>query len=1026
MQQNKSRYQFGPFSLDADERVLLREGRLVPLPAKAVSTLLVLVRMSGHVVEKDVLMNEVWPDEIVEENNLAQNVFILRRALGETDLSKYIETVPRRGYRFLGAVQEITAPVSVSPTKPKNQATDRQEQAIVEEAAPGRSNTESSAANRAYLKGRYYWSKFTQASLEQAIVCFKQAVDLDPSYARAYVGIADSYIRLGATHVSPTQVAAKAKEAVSTALRLDEDLAEAYASLGKFKMDYEWDWDGAGQQLRLALELNPRYATAHLWYGTYLESVGRLDEALVEKTRALEFDPVSLHVNISIASTLWLMRRADEAIVRIQETLEMDENFVPAHVLLGFVKELKRDFSGSMTTLEKARGLDDSLFVLAYLGRAYAIAGREAKARKIVAELEQESRKRYVSPYSIALIMEGLGEIDLALAWLEKASAARDVWLFWIRVDPRLDGLRSNSRFKVLEEQIFSPRTPQPAARSHTEKPEAQQAYLAGRRAWATHRRAGLEQAAVHFEKAFSLDPEYAVAYAAAIDSYLRLATNYFPPSNKRSESEPTREANEYLAGDAKTLQLGNDWNVKVLERESYRARELGLNCLTRHQWHAAYQLSRTLFRESVNQENVASASAASQALSKSPAIETEVEYLEPTEAEQLQVACAVARAQIETGNYEAARVVLKHWWTFGEWPKFEGLSPESSADLLTTAGTLTGFLASTTQVSKGEKHGEALLNGAIALLEQLGSETLVAEAQIELALCYYREGSFSMARQTLNRALAKISGNEMEIRSVGLVRLAFVEWQAGRLYDSLSHLTEAGEIVQSVGPITVGRYHLALANFFLVRGKVEARREDLREALTKYNEALLQETALGNHRYLAVVENDIGYVLLLLGELEEAESHLVRAREWFESLQDPRRRALVDESLAELHVAAGRFDAAERAVNDAVGTFEAGSQEAFFAQILTTQGVVLCKLGRYREAKRALDRACQVAERCGDSEGAGTAMLVQVEEMIDRLDADERQDIGARLEKLLAGSQRASTLERLKKCLKMLGIPRR
>ena len=203
------RFHFGPFCLDARERVLLRDGRLVPLAPKALSTLLVLVRNMGHLVEKDVLMAEVWPDEVVEEGNLAQQIFTLRKALGES--TQYIETVPRRGYRFLDAV-EVTR-------------------------LPSQRYTENAEVHKAYLRGRYCWSKQTRAGLERAIGYFQQAINLRADYALAYSGIVDCYLRLATNYLPPTEALPKA-ESSALPVEIDEGLPEVQAAIETI---CEWD-----------------------------------------------------------------------------------------------------------------------------------------------------------------------------------------------------------------------------------------------------------------------------------------------------------------------------------------------------------------------------------------------------------------------------------------------------------------------------------------------------------------------------------------------------------------------------------------------------------------------------------------------------------------------------------------------------------------------------------------------------------------------------------------------------------------
>ena len=195
-------FQFGPFCLDAGERVLLRDGRLVPLAPKALSTLLVLVRNMGHVVEKDVLMAEVWPDEFVEEGNLAQHIFMLRKALGENP--KYIETIPRRGYRFLDALSGI------------KHAAERY--------------AENSEAYRAYLQGRLKWREHTREGLEQAIGYFHKALTLGPNFALAYAGIVDCYLRLATNYLPPEEILSKTKSPTA-ATEFDETLPQVKRSI---------------------------------------------------------------------------------------------------------------------------------------------------------------------------------------------------------------------------------------------------------------------------------------------------------------------------------------------------------------------------------------------------------------------------------------------------------------------------------------------------------------------------------------------------------------------------------------------------------------------------------------------------------------------------------------------------------------------------------------------------------------------------------------------------------------------------
>ncbi len=396
----------------------------------------------------------------------------------------------------------------------------------------------------------------------------------------------------------------------------------------------------------------------------------------------------------------------------------------------------------------------------------------------------------------------------------------------------------------------------------------------------------------------------------------------------------------------------------------------------------------------------------------------------ELTPAEEVQVFCTVAREQIEVGNFEAACVVLQRWWTIGEWPKVQGLETHSSADLLFTAGALAGWVASSRQVPKGQKHAEALLNGSIALFEQLGLKTRAAEGRIELAYCYYREGLFDLARSTLQAALQELPKEESDLKSNALIKLAGVERHAGRLYDSLTQLNKAADIVDSVGPWATGRYHLELATVLKNLAIAEPRDDFFERALGHYQKALYEFEAIGNHRLNAIVENNHGYLLLSLKRLNEAEEHLVLARKLFDGLNDKVRRAQVDETLAQLHAAGCKFDLAEQAILRAVESLGKGGEEALLSEALTTHGMILCRTGRHRQAKRVLERSNRMAESCGDREGAGRALLILIEEMCEELDDGERLELGVRLEALLGDSQQVLILERLRRCQKRIAEP--
>jgi signal transduction histidine kinase/FixJ family two-component response regulator len=388
------------------------------------------------------------------------------------------------------------------------------------------------------------------------------------------------------------------------------------------------------------------------------------------------------------------------------------------------------------------------------------------------------------------------------------------------------------------------------------------------------------------------------------------------------------------------------------------------------------------------------------------------------TPSEQVVECCRIAREKLELGDYDAGCAALQPWWTIGEWPKQAGLTQPTAAELLLTAGTLSGWVASTRHIDGGQSCAERLLSGAVVMFDHLGDTAGSGEARAELGYCYYRQGLFDLARNTLRSSLRDLTDCETELKGIVLVRLATLERHASRLHDAVTLLNEADRLTKYLSPWTMGRFHLEFATTLKDLGIAENRNEYFDRALDQYRDAFSHFEGIGNRRYTAIVENNHGYLLSALRRFDEAQIHLERARKLFEELGDQVRRAQVDETLAQLYLASEQYGLAQRSVSRAVETMETTGEEALLAETLTTHGLVLCKLGRRHEAKPILHRARRVAERCGDYEGAGRALLILIEEMCDQLGEDERQEIGAQASQLLANSQHASTCERLRNCL--------
>ncbi len=305
-----------------------------------------------------------------------------------------------------------------------------------------------------YLKGRYYWNKRSQEGLTKAIDYFQLAIEKDPNYALAYAGLADCYSIIGSAIVGtvPSQdVAPKAKAAALKALQLDDTLAEAQTSLATVRFNYDWDWAGAASGFQRSIELNPSYATAYQRYSLYLMAMGRTNESLAQMTRARELDPLSISMNFSLGWRLYMARKYDQAIEQLQNTLEMDQTFALPRMVLGQAYEQKNAYPQALAELQGAVSAShDSPQMLGALGHAYGASGNRFEAEKILAKLMEESKKRYVSPFYVAIVYVGLAENDKAVDWLEKAYRDRSNAIVFSKVDPQLDPLRSTPRFQSL------------------------------------------------------------------------------------------------------------------------------------------------------------------------------------------------------------------------------------------------------------------------------------------------------------------------------------------------------------------------------------------------------------------------------------------------------------------------------------------------------------------------------------------------------------------------------------------------
>ncbi|MFN2455819.1 MAG: tetratricopeptide repeat protein [Pyrinomonadaceae bacterium] len=315
--------------------------------------------------------------------------------------------------------------------------------------------TDNTDAYQCYLKGRYSWNKRTEAGFERAIHHFNGAIKEDFNYALAYTGLADSYVLLSVYGVlAPDAAFTKARAAAIKALELDDSIAEAHTSLAHIKESYEWNFSGAERKFQRAIDLNPNYAVAHHWYAHHLMAMGRFEESLKEIKKARELDPLSLSINVSVGLAFYWARKYEQALEHFFKTVEIDSSFPLVHVLLGQTYEQIGMYKEAAAELDKAKALDDTPQVSAIRARIYALSGQQDEAERLLEELNQTANLKYVSAYFRALIYEGLGNRDEAFRWLNHAYDERSGWMVWLKVEPKLDSLRSDPRFEELLRRV--------------------------------------------------------------------------------------------------------------------------------------------------------------------------------------------------------------------------------------------------------------------------------------------------------------------------------------------------------------------------------------------------------------------------------------------------------------------------------------------------------------------------------------------------------------------------------------------
>jgi TolB-like protein/DNA-binding winged helix-turn-helix (wHTH) protein len=633
-------YEFDDFRLDPQSRVLRRDGTAVPMTPKAFDVLFLLIQNAGRIVTKDELMKAVWPDCFVEESNLTQTIFMVRKALDETADRRYILTVQGQGYRFLVPVTEadrnrpeIEAPEAVpdaisvpetrldshersarhwrapviasvagalvlilayaiwpwrsghgldaqagrimlavlpfenftgdagqeyfsdglteemisqignldpshlgviartsvmhykhSPESIPEVGKDLGVQYVIEgsvrrdservritvplihvkdqsrlwarqydrdlghllelqseiarevgneiefslsgrrpietarEAAahvPGaKSGTNSYEAFDLYLKGRYFWNKRTPEGFRQAADYFQQSIDRDPKYGRAYAGLADTFALMSTWYMGPqNELMPKARSAALRALELDESLAEAHASLALIKENYDYDWPGAEKEFRLAIQLDPQYATAHQWYAEFPSWQGRFEEAIAESERARQLDPLSLIIASDYAAILYNSRQYDSALKQCRSVLDLDPNYdraegmmIPSYLQLGRYSEALEAINR-----EADRG---GPWLLAWRAAVYSRSGQAEEAREVLTKLEQSAGSRTNGTATLLIAYSGTGQKERVIELLQRAYSEHSNAVVQIKVDPMYDPIRGDPRFEDLLRRV--------------------------------------------------------------------------------------------------------------------------------------------------------------------------------------------------------------------------------------------------------------------------------------------------------------------------------------------------------------------------------------------------------------------------------------------------------------------------------------------------------------------------------------------------------------------------------------------
>lgn len=386
---------------------------------------------------------------------------------------------------------------------------------------------------------------------------------------------------------------------------------------------------------------------------------------------------------------------------------------------------------------------------------------------------------------------------------------------------------------------------------------------------------------------------------------------------------------------------------------------------------------------------------------------------------ERAELRCQLAKQLQESGDYEAARDAMGELWQpVGEQRRLEDLNPRIRAEVLLRSGSITTNIGSSTPIPGTQEIAKNLLSESLTIFEALRDQEKMAEAQIEIAVCYWRSGAFDEARVMLQLALVRLVDGNCDLRATALLRSAIVEGSSKRFYEALRIYGDAAPLVEkSANLILRGKFHHFFGTLLRKLGEAEQRLDYIDRALIEYAAAsfYFEETQLTQHQ--ACVENNLGFLFGTIGKFAEAHEHLDRAQMLLTRLKDDVHLAQVDETRARVMLAEGRVVEAEKTVRAAVRTLEKGDEQSLFAEALTTHGIAQARLKHPEQGRATLERAIDIAERAGDLESAGNAAMVMIEELDTVLPNDDLKATVDRARALLANTQELSTLKRLTVC---------